>query len=260
MPGIRESAHRFAQGAGLPLRALRLLTSNPSTWPFAWAPILLTAAGLAFGLTIGWRLSGALLGALWTRPGSGWFLPGLWQVIHVVLYALGALIDALTLPEIAGAPLNDLLSAQVERIVRGETESERGLKRLAREVWASMAAAAARLLRFGLIQAALLLINLIPGAQPVYPVVAFLWSALWLAQQYLDLTMARHLHTPSETRAALRSVRPLALGLGLVLGAIFLIPLANLLLVPVGVASGALLYCDLLEEGKVTPPKSTGRS
>jgi CysZ protein len=259
MKRLHEWARRFVQGAGLPLRALHLLARNPTTWPFIWAPVLLTAAGLIYGLTLGWKVSGALLGLLWHAPASGWFIVGLWQLVHVALYLLGVLFDTLALPQVLGAPLNDLLSARVEVITLGETEAGLGLKRLAREMWASAVASLVRLLRFGLIQALLLLLNLVPGGQAVYPVAAFVWSALWLAQQYLDLTMSRHLYSPAETRAALRGVRPLSLGFGLVLAGIFLVPLANLFLVPLGVASGSLLYCDLLREGKVLAPGSAQR-
>ena len=246
-----EWPKRFAQGAVLPFRALHLLWANSSTWPYLWAPAMLTATGLLFGLTVGWRLSGSLLGLLWTLPATGWFLPAVWQLTHGVIYALGVLFDALALPEVLGAPLSDRLSIRVEHLALGKAEVPGGLHRFVREIAASMAAAISRLLRFGLIQAALLLLNLIPGGQAVYPFAAFIWGALWLSQQYLDITMARHLHTPQQTRAALRDVRPLSLGMGLVLGALFLLPLANLLLVPIGVAAGALLYGDLVKEGKI---------
>ncbi len=254
MNTLVEWPKRFAQGAALPFRALHLLWANSSTWPFLWAPAMLTAAGLIFGLTIGWRISGVLLGLVWTLPSTGWLLPAVWQVTHAVMYAVGVLFDALALPLVLGAMVTDRLSIQVERAALGYADAPSGLRRFAREILASMAAAVMRLIRFGIIQAALLLINFIPGAQPIYPFVAFGWSALWLAQQYLDITMARHLPTPAETRAALRGVRPLSLGMGLVLGALFMLPLANLLLVPLGVAAGALLYGDLVKEGKVTAP------
>jgi uncharacterized protein involved in cysteine biosynthesis len=239
----------FAQGVGLPFRALWLLKQHRSTWRRVGALSLLSGVGLVFGLTVGWGMSAAFLTALWTPPTAGWALPTLWHLIHAAIYGLGLAFNGLTL--IIGAPLNDWLSAEVERIALGEHTRESGLRRLLREALASVAAAAMRLVRFGIIQAALLLLTLIPGGEGLYAVAAFVWGALWLSQQYLDMTMARHLHTPAETRAALRQVRPLALGLGLVLGALFVLPVVNLLFLPIGVTSGALLYCDLVAQGLV---------
>jgi CysZ protein len=258
MNKLRAWVSRVVQGAGLPLRAVGLLVSRPSTWVYMVLPVILTGVGLTFGLTVGWHLSGTFLGWFWKAPESAWAAKALWQVVHVVLYMLGALFDALVLPQVMTAPLNDRLSAEVERITLGGTESGVGLKRFVNEVWASVLASISRLLRFGLIHLLLMVLALIPMANVAYPVLAFLWSAIWLAQQYLDQTMSRHLYRPADTRAALRSVRPLSLGMGSVLAGLFLIPLANLFLVPVGVVAGSLLYCDLLREGKVQlrPPSA----
>jgi CysZ protein len=253
MNRLREGSRRLAQGLLLPLRAIRFLLVHPSTWIFVWLPALLTALGLVLGLRFGWHASAWLLSGLWTQPTPGNVAPVLWQLAHVMLEVVGVLLAAVALPQLVNAPLSDRLSALVEQQVRGHNESAPGVKRFVQELWRSVTAAVARLLRLGLGHALLLLLTLVPGLQLAYPVLAFLWSAIWLAQAQLDQTMARHVYTSRQSRAALRGVRPLALGMGTVLGGIFLIPLANLFLLPVGVVSGALLYCDLLAEGRVQP-------
>jgi uncharacterized protein involved in cysteine biosynthesis len=120
-----------------------------------------------------------------------------------------------------------------------------------------VAHALARLAGLVLGHALLLPTLLVPFA---YPVLAFVWTARWTAVEYLDLPMARNLHRLREVKAVLAAVRPLGAGFGLVLAASFLLPFANLLVVPIGAVAGTLLYCDLVRAGHVAraEPGPTG--
>lgn len=240
------SAARFAAGALLPFRAARVLLDRRELWLLALAPIVLTLLGFVGGLAASGPLSGWLLGLAWARP-EGW-LVALWWVTRAAIFVVLLYAFAIAVPIALSAPFADQLSAKVERLELGVADAG-GLGKMAKEVtvgvWHAVARVTLLLVGYVLLAPALL----VPGA---WPVLAFLWTATWASFEWLDLPMARHLHGFAEVRAALRSVRPLGLGFGAVLGALFLVPLANLVVIPLGAVAGTLLYADLVRDGKVS--------
>jgi len=240
---------RFGHGLGLPFRAFGLLAAHPALWPLAAAPAVLAGVGLALGMIFGWHMAHVLLAHLWLEP-AGPIVHGAWEAVHVTLFATLVLTATLLPPMVLAAPFLDLLSTLVEARVLGTPGEPWELGRFARGIVTSVVNALARLLRFGIVQALLFALSFIPPIAPVLPILSFLWSAIWLSEQALDQTAARHLLTWRDTRDAVRSVRPTGFGMGLVLGAVFLVPLANLFLVPLATISGALLYCDLVASGR----------
>jgi uncharacterized protein involved in cysteine biosynthesis len=243
---------RLAHGLELPFRALGLLVSTPALWPLAAAPVVLAGAGLAVGVLGGGWGAHVLLSHLWAEPSGAW-AHLLWRAIHFTLYVVLVAASALIPPMVLAAPFLDRLSAGVEQRVLGTPDGPGGLEQLVREVLTSALNAVARLLRFGVVQALLFAFGFIPVVGVAYPVLAFVWSAIWLAEQALDQTASRHLFGWRDTRRAVISVRPAGFGMGLVLAAVFLVPLANLFLVPLATAAGALFYCDLRRGGGFEP-------
>ncbi len=246
-------ASRFAAGVMLPFRAARVLLDRRDLWLLALAPTALTALGLVVGLALSGPASGSLLRLAWAEP-TGWLL-ALWWLSRAALFVVVLYSFAIALPIALSAPFADRLSAKVEALELGAAD-EGGLGKMAKEVavggWHAVA-------RVGLLLAGYVLLFptlLVPGA---WPVLAFLWTATWASFEWLDLPMARHLHGFSEVRAALRSVRPLGLGFGSLLGALFLVPLANLVVIPLGAVAGTLLYCDLVKDGRVARDRALER-
>jgi CysZ protein len=239
------AAALFAAGAFLPFRAARLLLDRRELWRLALAPAALTLLGLVAGLALSGPASGWLLRLAWSEP-DGWRL-GLWWLTRAALFLAVLYASAIALPIALSAPFADRLSAKVEALTLGPAD-EGGVGRMAKEAtvgaWHAVARVTLLIAGYALLAPALL----VPGA---WPVLAFLWTAAWASFEWLDLPMARHLHGFAEVRAALRSVRPLGLGFGAVLGALFLVPLANLIVIPVGAVAGTLLYCDLVSAGRV---------
>jgi uncharacterized protein involved in cysteine biosynthesis len=238
---------RFAAGAFLPFRAARVLFDHRELWLLALAPAVLTLVGLVGGLAASGPLSGWLLRLAWAEPG-GW-LVALWWLTRAALFLALLYAFAIAVPIALSAPFADQLSARVERLELGTADAG-GLGRMAKEatvgVWHAVARVTLLLAGYAILAPALL----VPGA---WPVLAFLWTATWASFEWLDLPMARHLHGFAEVRAALRGVRPLGLGFGAVLGALFLVPLANLIVIPLGAVAGTLLYVDLVRDGRVGP-------
>lgn len=238
-------ASRLAAGALLPFRALRVLFDHRELWGLALAPVAFTLAGLVAGLAFSGPLSGWLLRLAWAEP-AGWRVAAWWLTRAAIFLAL-VYTAAIAVPVALSAPFADRLSAKVEALELG-TVTEGGLGRMAKEVtvgvWHAVARVTLLVAGYALLSPSLL----VPGA---WPVLAFLWTAAWASFEWLDLPMARNLHGFAEVRAALRSVRPLGLGFGSVLGALFLVPLANLIVIPLGAVAGTLLYADLVRDGRV---------
>ena len=249
---------RFAVGLALPLRGFSYLMERPALWKYALLPVLLTFAGLAAGLAVAAPLSGAILGSLWGE--SQGLLAVAWWLTRAALYLVLVYLAAVALPVAISAPFSDRLSARVEELELG-TAGGGGLARAAVEAWLGVAHALARLAVLLLGHAILIPCLLVPF---VYPALAFVWTARWTAVEYLDLPMARNLHRLRAVRAALAAVRPLGAGFGAVLAALFLLPFANLLIVPIGAVAGTLLYCDLvrgdhIERSRGLPPAARDR-
>jgi uncharacterized protein involved in cysteine biosynthesis len=171
-----------------------------------------------------------------------------WHVARAVVLVVLVYAAAVVLPLVVSGPFMDALSARVEAEELGEAPSAGGVGRLAAETLTGVVHSLARvaLLFLGLLALAPAL--LLPGA---WPVLAFLWTAWWTGVEWVSLPMARNLHGFRETRAALRRVRPAGFGMGCALAALFVLPLANLLVVPVGAVAGTLLYCELVRSGAV---------
>jgi uncharacterized protein involved in cysteine biosynthesis len=251
---------RLLRGALVPFRAAGLLLKAPRLWPLVLAPVLLTALFGLLAVIFGWGPAGALLGWRWPEPQAPWWQPVLWQAVHVQLYVGLVLVGGVVVPQVLTLPLQDLLALKVERRVRGQAEQGEGLGRFLKEIFAGLEQSLFRFIVFTGGQAVLLVFALVPVLNFAYPVLSFLWSARWLSHNYLGMTAALHLHTARETNDALAKDPWVGMGMGVVLGGLFLLPGANLFLVPIGVASGAVLYCDLVDAGLMTAklPSSAG--
>lgn len=244
-----HAAGRLAHGAALVPRAAAWLAARRALWPLVLLPALLAAIGLGIGLLAFWGVAGSLLSLAWAEPAGA--LVVAWTAVRVAVYLLLLFAAAVALPSVVAAPVCDRLSARVEALELGEAPEGSGPGRIAVEVAVALWHAIARVAILAAGHLLLLALLVVPGAAVAYPAAAFLWSAGWLAFEHLDVAMSRHLHGFREVRAALRAVRPLSLGLGGVLAALLLVPLANLLVLPLGAVAGTLLYCDLVRAGVV---------
>lgn len=237
---------RLGTGLTLPVQAVAWLSRRPALWRYALVPVALTIAGLALGLAGGIPLSAKLLSLLWAEP-AGW-TAALWETARVAIVLVELYTLAVVLPLVLSGPFMDALSARVETEELGAAEEAGGLRRVLAETTTGVLHSLGRAALYYLGLLFLLPALLVPV---LWPPLVFLWTARWTAVEWAGLPMARHLHGFGETRAVLRAVRPVGFGMGLALAALFLVPLANFLVVPVGAVAGTLLYCDLVRDGVV---------
>jgi CysZ protein len=107
-------------------------------------------------------------------------------------------------------------------------------------------------------QALLLLLLLIPVAgQIAWPVASWFWSVWWLAGEYLDIPMSRHLYRFGAVRSILWARPALCLSFGATLYVLIFIPILNCFVIPAAVIAGTMLYRGLVDAGAVSAPAAS---
>jgi CysZ protein len=184
----------------------------------------------------------------WSGP---W--PGLLRgFLTAVLFGLGLLLAALTFTAatlLIGQPFYENLSQQVDRDVSPDgTAPESGLT-LPRELWISARDSLRILVRAALWSVLLFALGFIPVAgQTVVPVVGFLVTGFFLAEELTAVALQRRRVELRERLVLLRSRKTLVWGFGTPLGLAFLIPFVAVFLMPGAVAGATLMARDLLGE------------
>lgn len=205
------------------------LLKRPSLWPMSLLPAAATVALVGAGLFGGYWLGPAVA----ARVIEG---EGIWAFIAELGVRLGAIltgaVSGLGVALLLTAPFQELLSQRVEHQLRGEpSSSARGIRW---EMTQALRGALYFLLRAPLV----LLLGLIPIAGPP---LAILWAAHSLALQQTDATLARHGLDFATRRRWHREHRFESIGFGLGGLATLLVPVANLLLMPVLVVGATRL-------------------
>ncbi len=221
---------RLGAGAWQIPAAFHFLLKRPGLWPFVLLPATAVAALVVSGLFAGAWLAPDVQEAI--APGErplwieGPAALGAWLVTPL-LFGFVGFTAALALT----APLLDQLSREVERRERGRVDdTERGL---GWDVTQSLRALA----YFGLRAPGVLLLGLIPL---VGPPLAVLWAGHAMAVNQTDGILARRGLDFEERRTWHRRLRLESLGFGLAAVWTLLVPIANLLLLPL-LAIGATL-------------------
>ena len=233
---------RAAAGAWHVAAGFWFLLRNPSLWPLAALPTVLS----------GFFLVGGVLAAAYSfRWVEAWFLPepdrlpAFITLILTLALGVGTLIAGalvgLALALLLSAPVLERLSRRVEARARGElTTADTGLR------W-EIAQSLKGSLYFLIAAPGVLLLSLIPLLGPV---LGALWGAHALAFQQTDMALGRRGLNFGARRAWHRRFRAESLGFGLMALLVLVIPFANLLLAPVLTVGGTLLVLELEPEGR----------
>lgn len=245
----RTSWKDFFQGLWLPFSALGLLFRSPRLFVLSAISSLVTLASLVL-LVVGlWHWTGDLVSLLVAQP-HHWFGRFLWDVLYALTFALLLVAGANTVPLLLLAPLQEPLSEATEALCGDYASRPFALGEFFRTTAASMGHT---LLRVALLlagHAALLLLNVVPGAgHAAWAICSALWTMGWLAVEYLDSPMTRHRYGFRDVRRIVRQRLPLALGFGAALYVLLWIPVLDFFLIPVAVVGGTLLFRGLKAAG-----------
>jgi len=243
----------FFRATSLPVRAAGFLLARPRLWLLVLIPLALNILVFVALMTWGFTgFSGLLRG--WIEGREGW----LWDVVKVVadvfFWAIVLLVVYFIFTPVAlliASPFNDKLAECVERAY-GFAVPEDGRPFLAAILAEAVYALVCEFKRIALVIVVFVLLvalNLIPVAGNVlYVIASFCWAAWSAAYEFTSYAGDRRRLGLSRKWALLRSRLPATMGFGIVTAGLLLVPLLNVLVVPVSAVGGTMLF-DMIREG-----------
>jgi len=244
----------FGWGFLLPLRAAKLILDSPRLRRWSLVVLLISLVLLAALVVLLILGTGTILGLVWPRPDDWWLL--LWFPLAILLFSLLFVAGASTVPTIATAPILDFLSEETERLLGAELPPEGGIRKFLRETVGAVLKAALRVLILLAGYGVLLFFWLIPGiGQALWTVGSVGWTIYWIAYEYLDITANRHEYGFLEVVRAVRAHASASLGFGAALYLMLLVPLLNVVFIPVGAVGAAIFFVELRRSGRLPPSK-----
>ena len=248
-----ERTCAFCRGFWLPLKAARLLWRESGVKRYAILPlvanILLYAAAfvLFIHLVSAWQW-GSLTWEFWW--GFGAWLSSILNVLLeflkwplLILPAIVACYFTFTaVGLVIASPINDILSERMEQRITHPKETvtlplrltaNATLRSLVDSLWIAV-----RQTFFSLLVLPLLLIPVV-GAIPL-----FIVGAYYAGLGFVDVGMARNYFCGKHKKPLLKDRYWELMGFGAAMQLLFMIPFVGLLVLPVGVTAGTMLYCN----------------
>ena len=244
----------FAQGASYPLRALHFLTVH-RLWRWALVPAAVAlAVWAAAGLAIFHWLGPWAEHMWWYGPSGVWTFSGEhWAVMRVVLglvvlppAVLSATWLTVLVAHVLASPVMAMLSQRVEDLALGQPRRPVRLATLVEMLLVAAGDLAMGIIYLPLAHLGLLAAVLVPGLGGG---VALGAASMALAQQFVGLPLARRWVSYRLRWRVVRDHRWMCIGLGCVLTVAWVLPVINLLALPVAACAGTLAFCDLLQRG-----------
>ena len=187
---------------------------------------------------------------------NGW-LTGWWEWIRWLLWPLFVIVAMTVIffcfsivANLFAAPFNGFLAAAVEYRMTGiKSDTGSGWAQLPGEIKKAMLSEGRKFVYFILWIVPLILLFFIPFIQFAAPFIWVIFGAWMLALEYLDYPMANHGMAFTAQKTILKKQRRLALGFGMGVLLLTMIPIVNFLAIPVGVCAATRLYVDRLRSG-----------
>jgi len=230
------------------------LVRTPGLRRFVWVPLainMLVFGGLGwwiYALSTGWIASWSLFQTVADFKIVALIATLLKWLFTVVLF-FGLAYAFTLLANLIGAPFNGLLAERVEAHLLGEaTDPAPTWLTLLKSLPRLMGSEVRKLLYLLLWMIPLLILQFIPLLNIVAPLLIFLFGAWMFALEYFDYPMGNHGKLFKEVRRELRTQRRSALGFGVVIAGLSLVPIVNLFIMPVAVAGATAMYVDHFRE------------
>lgn len=244
----------FLAGLGFVGRGFGFLVARPKLYVWVVAPVFLAIGLLWWAWRLAWSWTPWLLNAWLPRPVDPGFAQNLWNSFALVgvLWAFATVaIVLLTSFGVVGAPFYDRLSMAVEHELRPEQPVMGWREELVAVGWSVFHS-----LGSGLVWVAamvlLALVALIPVIGPVVELVGSVAvTSLFVARERLDGPMSRRRFPFARKLRVVRAELPVMFGFGLGAAALLIVPLLNVLALPVAVVGGTLLFLELERDGRV---------
>ncbi len=246
--------NRYLRGVNDFWWAAKLIATNPRLWKWLVAPAIIA------GITIV-----ALIGAVWTFSGQ-WsqtlveLLPGwlafLVPIIRGTIVLLGlvlAYVAFFVVASIVTGPFSEFLAEDVETIQTGQSPPAFAFSTFARDLVLGISHAARRLVIYLATMLLLFVVGaLLPVVGPLISLVGGIWVTIRAAAfDTVDCTLARKGMTYAAKKSFLRTWQARANGIGAVVALLMMIPVVNLIVLPIGAAAASRLYVQSLGQAPV---------
>ncbi|MCX8956708.1 sulfate transporter CysZ [Erwinia psidii] len=222
------------------------LINLPGIRRFVIVPLIVNI--LLMGIAFFWLFSrlGHWLPALMS------YVPGWLQWLNYLLWPVAIITILLvfsyffsTIANWIAAPFCGLLAEQLEAKLTGNFAPDTGWLDIVKDIPRIMKRELQKLLWYLPRAIALLLLCFVPGiGQTVVPVMWFLFSAWMLSVQYCDYPFDNHRVSFKNMRNALRKHKTDNLQFGALVSCFTMIPLLNLVIMPVAVCGATAMWID----------------
>lgn len=255
--GTKGRLKRFREGFFLIFQALGLFVRRPEWWKYVVLPVLVSVVLFVAAASGAMALADDAVARLWEPPASGW-LRAAW---HVTVFLTRVLLLGITLfvtvflASIMAAPFNDMLTEAVEGEVGIRADLPFNWRDFLGDIGLAVAHTLLHLASYLVLSVFVLLLNLVPLLGSVASLCAGLFvTATVLSREFVDPALSRRRWTFSEKNRFYRENRPMMLGLGAGLAALFWVPLFNFFLIPIAAMAGTLAFARIAREGRSEIP------
>lgn len=200
---------------------------------------------LLFGAAVYWL---TVTTQAWTERFMDW-LPSYFQWLEYLIYPLLVIfILAMfyflftSVTNLIAAPFNGLLSEKVERYESGQTVSDEGVAGLIKDIPRTLGREFQKMWYFLPRALGFFLLSLLLPV--IGQIIWFLWISWMMAIQYLDYPFDNHKLPFTRMRFELRAQKGKSLSFGFGIIVLTMIPLVNLIVMPLAVAGATALWVD----------------
>ncbi|MBN1140403.1 MAG: sulfate transporter CysZ [Deltaproteobacteria bacterium] len=245
---LDNPAARFSKGFFYPFRAGRYLAGHPRLWKFVAIPFLVNVVVFSLLLYLGFHFFDGFVLRL-IPSGEAWYWVLLYYTLWVVAVAVTAVLVFFTftlLGNLIASPFNDLLSEKTEELMVGSLPEEPfSLARFKTDAKRILVLESKKMAVFLLVMLLLLTLNLIPGiGSLLFSVLAFFWTVIFLALEYLGFVASRKQFDFKALRRFFWSRFTLLSGFGTGVFALLAVPFLNFISIPLGVIGATLLWFE----------------
>ena len=236
---------QYLHGIALVRGGLGLLF-EPGIRRFVLVPLLINIAVFSVAIWFGIAAFAALMESMlgWMPSWLGFIQWLLWP-LAVFTIVLMVYYGFTMIANLIASPFNSLLSARIEASLQSQPmEDDPDYGGLIADAGRSIASEGKKILyQLGWVSV-LILLTIVPGINIFAPIAWGWFGAHMLSVEYVDYPMGNHQLYFRDVKRSLREDRWTALGLGSGIMLLTLIPFANFLAMPAGVASGTLYFVD----------------
>lgn len=200
---------------------------------------------LLFGAAVYWL---TVTTQAWTERFMDW-LPSYFQWLEYLIYPLLVIfILAMfyflftSITNLIAAPFNGLLSEKVERYESGHTVSDEGIAGLIKDIPRTLGREFQKMWYFLPRALGFFLLSLLLPV--IGQIIWFFWISWMMAIQYLDYPFDNHKLPFTRMRFELRAQKGKSLSFGFGIIVLTMIPLVNLIVMPLAVAGATALWVD----------------